>query len=130
MGKKSSRRHWSQPDAGHENVNSRINRYGHTGLIWASSGGGRNLNKVKKLLRQRGIDVNMGDWTYGNTALMMACGWCDIEIVEQLLKHPDIDVNKARTSDGKTALDIAKQFDMIAPMSGYAEIVRLLERAW
>ena len=86
--------------------------------------------KVKQLLNQVDIDVNKADTTNGNTALIMASMWNKIETVKLLLEHPDIDVNKAETKYGRTALVIAKQKDMITPMRGYAEIVRLLELAW
>ncbi len=72
---------------------------------------------VSKLLRQPGIDVNLGN-EHGATPLYLATQWGHLEVVKQLAKDPRTNVNLA-VEDGTTPLHCAAQ-------NGQAEAVDVL----
>ena len=84
-------------------------------LITASRNG--EIDKVKQLLEQEGIDVNVQNFE-GYTALMLASMYGYADVVELLLEQEGIDVN-AQNSNGYTALMWASRF-------GHTDIVKLL----
>ena len=71
---------------------------------------------VIKMLIEQGFDINSVD-EYGSTALFLASGSGNMEIVELLLAHG---ANVHATKDGETAC-------MIANYVGHTEIAKLLE---
>ena len=67
-------------------------------------------DKVKALLKVKGIDVNVRD-KKGRTPLYQACWNKDSGIVRLLLAVPNIDVNRRCPSDGTTPLHVACKSD-------------------
>lgn len=67
-------------------------------------------DKVKALLKVKGIDVNVRDEN-GRTPLYQACLNKDSGIVRLLLAVPNIDVNRRCPSDGTTPLQVACKSD-------------------
>lgn len=76
----------------------------------ASNGMWPTGDKVKALLKVKGIDVNVRDKN-GRTPLYQACLNRDTWIVRLLLAVPNIDVNLSCPSDGTTPLHVACKSD-------------------
>ncbi len=86
-------------------------------LFYAFDG---NFENIKKLI-DAGIDVNIQDNNWGDTALIRAASYGHTEIVQVLLAVPGIEVN-IQDNSGDTAL-------MGAAFGGHTEIVRVLLKA-
>lgn len=94
---------------------------GYDSLVYASQSG--DLNTMQSLL-QRGADVNETG-NSGYTALMTACAFKKVDIVNFLVRQPKINLEAAEIggpTDGFTAL-------MIACKAGSYEIVDILLRS-
>ena len=88
-----------------EDVNSR-NKYYHTVLMCTARYPSENhISILRLLLEQPLIDLNLTD-EKGNTALMFAAHFENIEAVRLLLEQPSIEVNLEDIS-GHTALHLA-----------------------
>ena len=77
-----------------------------------------NYEKVKELVKLRGVDVDAIDKEYGTTSLMYACRERRYIIAKFLLNNgadPTI-----KDNEGKTAMDHAKE-------EGHKNIIKLLE---
>jgi hypothetical protein len=78
-----------------------------TPLMIASLRG--NIECVKLLAAQPGIEINKGDRLFKQTALYLASFNGNVDIVELLCSLPRIDINK-ESSTGKTPLSIAYEY--------------------
>lgn len=87
---------------------------GQTALIFASR---RSFNETAAFLLENGADVNVQSKKRGMTALMLAAGWGNVELVQRLLEHGA----DASLTDifGKTARSLAQEM-------GNSDVVDLL----
>ena len=96
---------------GHPETSSRsdgkdLNPDGLPPLILAARRG--NLDQLRTLLGQPGVDINQVDARFGSTALMFAAQVGNLDVVEFLLAS-GVDVNFKNHKSGRTALDFAAE---------------------
>ena len=102
--------------------------------LWWAAGTG-NVESVRILIEQDGIDVNQTNTSYKEpkrTPLFNACKHGFVEVVEALLSHPNIDPNRV-TVDGRTSIWVAVHAIVSgeadrnkASIQIYLKVVRLL----
>ena len=99
-------------------INSR-DVWDNTGLMWATIG--NSLAVFYFLLSQPGLDVNVADEEFGNTALHDATRNNHVEMVQVLVNRAEVDL-KIRNKKEETAKDIASA-------KGYQHLVAILDEA-